>query len=113
MYSGLTQGATTRRAALAAERRTLTRRYGIPGTGFNFPTNGSGSPDSQATPAGLMTLLQAMSTRRTFAPYFASLPALGVDGSLASVGRDPLNPVIASAFGKVFARPGRRWTRPA
>jgi D-alanyl-D-alanine carboxypeptidase/D-alanyl-D-alanine-endopeptidase (penicillin-binding protein 4) len=106
MYSGLTQGARTRRAALAAERRTLIRRYGIPGDGFRFPTNGSGSPDSQATPSALIRLLEAMSRRRTFAPYFASFPSLGVDGSLATVGRFPRNPVIAPAFGKVFAKTG-------
>ena len=106
MYAGLTRGATTRRAALAAERRTLTTRYGIPGDGFNFPTNGSGSPDSQATPGAIMTLLRGMSTRPTFRPYFDALPALGVDGSLASVGRDPFDPLIATGFGKVFAKTG-------
>ena len=106
MYAGMTQGATTRAAALAAERRTLVRRYGIPADGFRFPTNGSGSPDSQATPEALMTLLVAMSRRPTFAPYFASLPSLGVDGSLASVGRVPPNAVIAPAFGRVFAKTG-------
>lgn len=106
MYAGLEQGATTRAAALAAERRLLPRRYGISADGFRFPTNGSGSPDSQATPSALMTLLRAMSARPTFAPYFASLPSLGVDGSLASVGRDPLDPVIAPAFGRVFAKTG-------
>jgi D-alanyl-D-alanine carboxypeptidase/D-alanyl-D-alanine-endopeptidase (penicillin-binding protein 4) len=106
MYSGLTQGATTRRAALAAERRTLTRRYGLPADGFRFPTNGSGSPDSQATPEALMTLLREMAGRRTFPAYFAALPSLGVDGSLASVGRIPFDPLIAPAFGKVFAKTG-------
>jgi D-alanyl-D-alanine carboxypeptidase/D-alanyl-D-alanine-endopeptidase (penicillin-binding protein 4) len=106
MYAGLTQGATTREQALAAERRTLVRRYGVPADGFRFPTNGSGSPDSQATPEALMTLLRNMATRPTFPQYFASLPLLGVDGSLASVGRDPFNPVIAPAFGKVFAKTG-------
>jgi D-alanyl-D-alanine carboxypeptidase/D-alanyl-D-alanine-endopeptidase (penicillin-binding protein 4) len=106
MYAGLTQGATTRAQALAAERRTLMTRYGLPGDGFNFPTNGSGSPDSQATPGALMTLLCEMSTRPTFRPYFAALPALGVDGSLASVGRDPFDPVIATGFGEVFAKTG-------
>jgi D-alanyl-D-alanine carboxypeptidase/D-alanyl-D-alanine-endopeptidase (penicillin-binding protein 4) len=106
MYAGLTQGARTRRAALAVERRTLVRRYGLPADGFRFPTNGSGSPDSQATPGALMELLVEMSRRRTFEPYFEALPALGVDGSLATVGRSPRNPVIAPAFGKVFAKTG-------
>jgi D-alanyl-D-alanine carboxypeptidase/D-alanyl-D-alanine-endopeptidase (penicillin-binding protein 4) len=106
MYAGLTRGARTRSAALAAERRTLVTRYGLPADGFRFPTNGSGSPDSQATPSALMTLLREMATRPTFGPYFRALPGLGVDGSLASVGRIPFNPVIAPAFGKVFAKTG-------
>jgi D-alanyl-D-alanine carboxypeptidase/D-alanyl-D-alanine-endopeptidase (penicillin-binding protein 4) len=53
-----------------------------------------------------MTLLREMATRPTFGPYFRALPGLGVDGSLASVGRIPFNPVIAPAFGKVFAKTG-------
>lgn len=106
MYAGLTTGARTRAAALAVERRTLVERYGLPADGFDFPTNGSGSPDSRATPAALMTLLRTMSTRPTFGPYFRSLPSLGVDGSLASVGRDPFDPVTATGFGKVFAKTG-------
>jgi D-alanyl-D-alanine carboxypeptidase/D-alanyl-D-alanine-endopeptidase (penicillin-binding protein 4) len=106
MYAGLATGARTRAAALAVERRTLVTRYGLPADGFDFPTNGSGSPDSRATPAALMTLLRTMSTRPTFAPYFRSLPSLGVDGSLASVGRDPFDPVTATGFGKVFAKTG-------
>ena len=106
LYAGLTRGARTRAQALAVERRTLTTRYGIPADGFDFPTNGSGSPDSQATPGALMTLLRGMSTRPTFRAYFDALPALGIDGSLASVGRDPLDPVIATGFGRVFAKTG-------
>ena len=53
-----------------------------------------------------MTLLRGMSTRPTFRPYFDALPALGVHGSLASVGRDPFDPLIATGFGKVFAKTG-------
>ena len=54
----------------------------------------------------LMTLLVGMSRRPTFAAYFASLPSLGIDGSLATVGRAPPNAVIAPAFGRVFAKTG-------
>ena len=106
MYAGLTQGARTRKAALAVERRTLPRRFGVPAAGVRFPTNGSGSPDSQATPEALMTLLREMATRPTFPVYLGALPALGVDGSLASVGRIPFDPLIATAFDKVFAKTG-------
>ncbi len=41
-----------------------------------------------------------------FDPFFAALPALGVDGSLATVGRFPPDPTMAPAFGKVFAKTG-------
>jgi len=105
MYAGLTKGATTRAEALEAERRTFTTRYGLPADGFDFPTNGSGSPDSQATPDTIMTLLRGMSTRPTFRPYFDALPALGVDGSLASS-----TPSSPPASARSSPRPGRRST---
>ena len=38
--------------------------------------------------------------------YFDALPVLGVDGSLATVGKDPPDPDIAPAFGSVFAKTG-------
>lgn len=103
---GLTEGARTRDAALAAERKALTEIYGIPGDGFNFPTNGSGSPDSQANPAAVTGLLQAMSRTPVGQVYFDAMPILGVDGSLASIGRDPPDPVIEPAIGKVYAKTG-------
>jgi D-alanyl-D-alanine carboxypeptidase len=103
---GLTKGATTRDGALAAERATLTTAFGIPGDGFNFPTNGSGSPDSQATPQAMTTLLKEMQKTPVAKAYFDALPILGVDGSLASVGTDPPDPVIAPGIGHVFAKTG-------
>jgi D-alanyl-D-alanine carboxypeptidase/D-alanyl-D-alanine-endopeptidase (penicillin-binding protein 4) len=84
---GLTQGKTTVEGALAAERSALTA-MGIPGDSFAFPTNGSGSPDSQATPRAFMDLLTAMSKTPVFDAYRTALPLLGVDGSLYQTGRD-------------------------
>ena len=49
---GLTRDARTIETALAAERKALVEDYGLGPEDFLFPTNGSGSPDSQATPAG-------------------------------------------------------------
>ena len=106
MLHGLTEGARTRDTALAAERKALTEKFGIPGDGFDFPTNGSGSPDSQASPAAVTGLLQAMSRTPVAKAYFDALPILGVDGSLATVGRDPPNPLIEPAIGKVYAKTG-------
>jgi len=106
MLFGLTQGARTIDTALAAERETLINDFGINGSDFNFPTNGSGSPDSQATPSATVKLLREMGSRDVFASYFNSFPILGVDGSLAAVGVDPPNPVIEPAIGRVYAKTG-------
>jgi PBP4 family serine-type D-alanyl-D-alanine carboxypeptidase len=106
MLFGLTEGAATRDTALAAERKALTERFGLPGDGFAFPTNGSGSPDSQATPATVTGLLKAMQKTPVAEAYFSALPILGVDGSLAAIGVDPPNGQIAPAIGKVYAKTG-------
>ena len=100
MLFGLANGVNAIPKALSAERATLTDQDGLSGYGFDFPTNGSGSPDSRAAAATTVKLLTFMSGQRTFASFFDSLPILGVDGSLAGVGTH--NP----ARGKVFAKTG-------
>ena len=106
MLFGLHESAHTRDTALAAERKALTGRFGLPGDGFDFPTNGSGSPDSRATPATVTGLLQAMQKTPVAETYFSALPILGVDGSLASIGVAPPDARIAPAIGKVYAKTG-------
>lgn len=103
---GLTKGARTIGTALAAERAALVAEYGLRPDGFDFPTNGSGSPDSRATPTAVTDLLAAMRRTKGAGVYFDAFPVLGVDGSLATVGVDPPNPVIAPAIGRVFAKTG-------
>lgn len=103
---GVTQGARTIETALAAERNTLVGEYGLSPDGFDFPTNGSGSPDSRATPGAVTGLLAAMRKGKASDAYFDALPALGIDGSLATVGVIPPDPVIAPAIGRVFAKTG-------
>lgn len=44
MLFGLANGVDTIENALSVERATLIDRYELPGHGFDFPTNGSGSP---------------------------------------------------------------------
>lgn len=97
---GLTKGARTVQDALAAERRTLIDDFGIDGSLFDFPTNGSGTPDSQAAPRALVQLLAEMAKTDVAGPYQAALPVLGVSGSLATSGKD------LPARGHVFAKPG-------
>ncbi len=100
MLFGLAKGVNTINDALEAERTTLIDQYGLSGGGFDFPTNGSGSPDSLAAPATTVKLLTFMSGQTTFVPYFDSLPILGIDGSLAEVGMD------SPAKGNVHAKTG-------
>lgn len=83
---GLSEGRRTVAGALAAERRRLVNSFGINPRQFRFPTNGSGTPDSRATPRALVQMLRAMSRRPAARAYTATLPILGRDGSLAHTG---------------------------
>src|SRR5260370_12632260 len=97
---GLAKGVNTIKDALDVERTTLIDQFGLSGDGFDFPTNGSGSPDSRAAPTTTVMLLTFMSGRTVFLPYFDSLPILGIDGSLDEIGMD------SAAKGKVHAKTG-------
>lgn len=88
VHAGLSQGQRTVATALAAERRLLADDLGLDPAGFDFPTNGSGSPDSRASARTTARLLQTMSGKPFYAAYRGALPVLGTDGSLAAVGRD-------------------------
>ncbi len=100
MLFGLANGVNTIEEALAIERATLINQYGLNGNGFDFPTNGSGSPDSRASAATTVKWLRVMHRQTTFPAFFPSLPILGVDGSLAEIG------VGSPAAGKVFSKTG-------
>jgi PBP4 family serine-type D-alanyl-D-alanine carboxypeptidase len=97
---GLARGQRTIADALAVERETLINQFGLPADGFDFPTNGSGSPDSQATPRATVRLLMEMGQTNVAQLYRDALPVLGVDGSLASTG------VNLPARGHVYAKTG-------
>jgi D-alanyl-D-alanine carboxypeptidase/D-alanyl-D-alanine-endopeptidase (penicillin-binding protein 4) len=97
---GLTEGETTVTGALDVEREKLTDDFGINGERFDFPTNGSGSPDSRATPRALVDLLIKMQGTAVADVYKNALPIMGVDGSLATTGVD------LPARGHVFAKTG-------
>jgi len=100
MLFGLAHGVNTMASALSVERATLVDQDGLEGNGFDFPTNGSGSPDSRASAATTVKLLAFMNGQKTFPFYFQSLPILGVDGSLAEIG------IGSPARGKVFSKTG-------
>jgi D-alanyl-D-alanine carboxypeptidase/D-alanyl-D-alanine-endopeptidase (penicillin-binding protein 4) len=100
MLFGLAHGVNTMQDALSVEQAALVDQYGLSSSGFDFPTNGSGSPDSRASAETTVNLLAFMTGQGTFPSYFHSLPILGVDGSLAEIGTD------SPARGKVFAKTG-------
>ena len=85
---GLANGQQTIADALAAERRALTEEMGLAEHSFDFPTNGSGSPDSRATPRAVVQLLTRMAQSTVGEVYHAALPVLSADGSLAGTGLD-------------------------
>jgi PBP4 family serine-type D-alanyl-D-alanine carboxypeptidase len=97
---GLEHGARTVQAALAAERRVLIRRFGLDPRQFRFPTNGSGTPDSEASPKALVRLLRGMARSRAAKPFYDALPIMGRDGSLAHTG------TTLASRGNVRAKPG-------
>ena len=97
----MTKGQRTIAGALAAERADAgTGRWESRNASSIFPTNGSGSPDSQAAPRATVQMLVAMSKGASATPYRDSLPILGVDGSLAGTGGS------LPAKGHVFAKTG-------
>jgi D-alanyl-D-alanine carboxypeptidase/D-alanyl-D-alanine-endopeptidase (penicillin-binding protein 4) len=96
---GVEQGARTIDEALAAERQALIG-LGINGDQFEFPTNGSGTPDSEAAPRALVDLLVDMHNSPDAEVFQDALPILGVDGSLATSGTD------LPAKGHVYAKTG-------
>ena len=98
--AGVAHGQRTITGALYNERAFLQHRFGIAPGSFDFPTNGSGSPDSRATAQTVVKLLSAMSRTRDAAILRSALPILGVDGSLAETGTS------LPARGHVFAKTG-------
>jgi PBP4 family serine-type D-alanyl-D-alanine carboxypeptidase len=100
MLFALAHGQRTIADALAVERQTLIDDVGLQPDSFDFPTNGSGSPDSQASPRATVQLLTAMAKTDVADVYRAALPILGVDGSLADSG------TTLPGKGHVFAKPG-------
>jgi PBP4 family serine-type D-alanyl-D-alanine carboxypeptidase len=92
-------GTRTIDGALQAERDALVD-FGVNGDQFEFPTNGSGTPDSRAAPQALVDLLVGMQDTDVAKIYQHALPVMGVSGSLASTGVD------LPAAGHVYAKTG-------
>lgn len=87
MHVGLSQGQRIVTGALGVERKLLVEDMKLDSAGFDFPTNGSGTPDSRASARTTAKLLAGMRERPTYVDYRAGLPCLGEDGSLAEIGK--------------------------
>lgn len=102
---GLTQGADSMQGALAAEKINLLTNYGVSPDEYSF-VDGSGGGDTTATNPAVTRFLVDMYARPAFPQYFASLPILGVDGSLATVTDFESEATLAPAKGQVHAKTG-------
>jgi serine-type D-Ala-D-Ala carboxypeptidase/endopeptidase (penicillin-binding protein 4) len=96
----VTSGKRTLKDGLQEQGRILAG-LGVDVKSISFGGGAGGAPGDQVTPRATVQLLRAMASRPAFAAYEASLPVLGVDGTLAkSVGLD------SPARGRVKAKTG-------
>jgi D-alanyl-D-alanine carboxypeptidase len=102
---GLTQGVNNMKDALTVEREHLITVFGISGDEFHF-VDGSGGGESVATTNATIKFLGDMSQKMVFDAYKASLPILGIDGSLAFVNEFEKDDDLKGAKGNVFAKTG-------
>ena len=94
---------------LAAEKKTLPKEFGIPADEFSF-FDGSGGGEGAATNGAITALLRKVSRRSFFSAFFAALPVLAEDGSLAFVTDFMADPSLAGAKGQVCAKTGTYMT---
>ena len=102
---GVTQGADDMTSALAAEKANLQNNYGIDPSEYFF-LDGSGGGESTAINRAVTQMLTDMRGRPAFPQYFAALPIMGVDGSLAFVTDFESDSTLAPAKGQIHAKPG-------
>jgi D-alanyl-D-alanine carboxypeptidase len=102
---GLTQGSDDMESTLAAEKKNLQEHYGIDPGEYRF-FDGSGGENTTAINRAVTRMLTDMVSRPAFPQYFASLPILGVDGSLVFVTDFESDSSLAPAKGQVHAKTG-------
>lgn len=102
---GLTQGADSMSASLAAEKKTLATEFDIAADTFAF-VDGSGGGESAATPQTIVSFLRSIRKESFFDKYRECLPVLATDGSLAFVTEFTKDASLAGAKGNVHAKTG-------
>lgn len=102
---GLANGVDNMTDALTEEAEFLTTQVGISPTEYDF-IDGSGGGDTTATMKAVTTMLDYMHDSDEREDYIASMPSLGIDGSLNFVKDFQSNPTLAGATGKVNAKTG-------
>ena len=102
---GLQHGVDNMADALNVEKEYLAHTYGIEPDEYQFP-DGSGGGDTIAFTRTVTRLLNDMTASPNFGVFFDSLPALGVDGSLAFVTDFQSDPTLTGATGQVSAKTG-------
>ena len=98
-------GSTTMANSLEAEQGELSATFNISPDQYHF-IDGSGGGDTTANARAAIAMLRGMRTKPAFAPYFDTLPVLGVDGSLASITDFEADSTLAGAKGQVHAKTG-------
>lgn len=102
---GLTQGVDNMNATLRVEKKNLLMNYGVRPSEYSF-VDGSGGGETTARSPAVTRFLAEMYTRPTFPEFLASLPILGVDGSLATVTNFESDETLKPAKGQVHAKTG-------
>lgn len=98
MLLAVREGERTYEAGMRIERSWVGQRIGVSPDELDL-SSGAGN-NERLTPEVQVKWLRYMMTRPAFSAFFAALPILGVDGSLADVARD------SSAVGFVHAKTG-------
>lgn len=83
------------------EQRKILEELGVDVESISVGGGAGGSPADCVTPRAAVKLIRAMSKRPEWAAFKAGLPALGVDGTLATV-----VPTESPARGKAFGKTG-------
>jgi D-alanyl-D-alanine carboxypeptidase len=105
LYGLAKNGSRTMPAALATEQSDLSSTFKITPDQYHF-IDGSGGGDTTANAKAVIAMLRGMRLMPDYATYVDTMPSLGVDGSLTTVTDFEVDPALAGAKGRVYAKTG-------